>query len=1237
MLNIPDLSSTPIQVFKLKLECWILFLVLVFPALLSAQSYDLKTYDLQSVKSQGYVYTLIQDNHDFLWLGTEKGVVRFDGAVFKRYTVEDSLAEDLTTASTLDSKGRIWFGHFEGGISVYEGNAFKKVVPLGAIGSKISAMAPAPDGSVWAASQNQGLIRIDSNFNYEIFDEGFANMLRLFSLCFSPEGNLVLGTEEGLKIYKYEKGKVKLLKNVDQIPPTKINAVVRRKHRDGGYWVGTEDEGLFCYVPGKNGIEDEIRSLSGESLYGIENVTAIWEEKSRKLWLGTFGQGVQPFVPSSGEQWLEPVRPLLPTDSLGEDVIKSVFQDRFGQIWVGTYGNGLISLSEKDLSVFQVDADTNSKGVNAVFQDRDKNYWFGTDNGLYCVSPNGLGAGSGRYTLSGTLPVSVKQAFTRKDGLPSNQISAINQDEEGLLWIGTKEDGVAYWDGSNERFIPIQYTNQKLGLHVKDIELIGKDSVWIASVDGAHLYDAKEGSGDYFGTRNGIAHNNIYDLFVDKEGILNVATHTNRISRFVGEDIQELIISDKEDIANINCIGQDDDGTMWYGTDGKGLYQSTGDTVNVINTEDGLLSNYCYQTVVDKFGNVWVTHRQGFSRYIPRTKTVITYPNNEHFNFFSNGVADAFRDTYGNIWFATSQGLIRYNWVPTRTRVVPPMLQIDGITVGEKAVSVNEPLDLPYGDYKVSIDFLGLTFMDQKDVVYQYKLDGRDDEWSEITPKTNKTFQGLRDGSYTVMVRARNKFGNWNETPASFSFSISPPWWKTWWFRIMVGLLAALIIFAYVKYRVYRLNKEKAALEEKVNERTLELSDEKKKLEVANLELEKLSLVASETDNAVFIIDKDGNLEWINPGFTRLTGYTFEEIVAIRGGKSFLDTSTNSEISRLVEEVVTNNSSAQYESRLPSKSGKPIWVISTLTPILDEEGKLRKIVIIDSNITDRKQAEEEVQKMNERLEQLVEERTQELAETNLKLSVENEEHVITGHKLKKINRELDTFVYRASHDLKGPLASLLGLIGIVQSEVEGNESANLYLDLMKQRGQRLDNILVDLIGATQVKQSPIKFSRLNLLDETKRVVTEVKDKYEGIETQFELDIDPELTAVTDKLIFRAVLSNYIENSHKYRNTEKEKAHSITRITIEDGNIAISVQDDGTGIPENGQDKLFEMFFRGTNKVSGSGLGLYIVRQAVEKLKGKVDATSEFGKGSTFRAYIPIAPDEKVGTVINSEY
>lgn len=1187
----------------------------LFPTKSIGQALTIDRFSTEEGLSEGYVYTVSEDANGFLWLGIGAGIYRFDGLKFKLYTTRDSLTQDFTTASYLDDRGRLWFGHFGGGLSLLQGDKFSKVLSDKALGSPIVSIGQSPDGMLWAASQQNGLLKIDpesletSQVPIDLED------IAIFSAHIDGS-TLMLGTDDGLYLFGIANGIATLKGQVVETAGREIQTIAPRTK--GGFWLGTKDDGLFEYQPASK----TTTHFGSDQLKGIGNISSILEESPSKIWIGTFGHGFSIFNDSDPERRMVPVQNVNAQDSSQIDIIKVIYKDRFDQVWMGTYGNGMLRIVESEMAIYGVKADTFARGITALFQDSQQHVWIGSQNGLFFLENERTIDFGNQYGTQGNIILKASRRMTTADGLPSNEITSIAEDEKGGLWIGTHRNGIARKAPGADRFEIIPLSSLPLSNMINAIQPMGAGKTWIATQDGAFYHDLERNEAIYFSTRNGLPHNSIYDIFPDTKGRIWFATKTNRVSVYDGESFVPITVTDTGEVTSVNCIAESPDGAIWFGTDGSGMYRFEKDRFDKVGEAQGLSSNYCYQIAVDQLGIIWGAHRKGFSRYIPETETSLIYPNATYLGFEDNTISCTLLDQSGNLWFGSNYGLIHHPWQKARAQIEAPRIMISSIEIGGEAYPLDNGLRLPYGSYQARLTFLGLTFLRQEEVVYQYKLEGRDEDWSEITDITHANFQGLVDGDYTFKVRARNVYGKWNEKPATFEFSISPPFWKAMWFRILVVLAIAGLIFGYVKYRVYRLNKEKEALEQKVEQRTIELKEQKDKLEDANLELEKLSLVASETDNAVFIIDKEGQLEWVNPGFTRLTGYTLDEIRAMQHGKNFLTLSSNSEIGQLIDEVVKNNTSIQYESRLPSKHGETIWVISTLTPILDESGQLRKIVIIDSNISDRKEAEEEVRKINEKLEQLVEERTAELAEANHQLQLENVEHIKTAEQLKATNQELDSFVYRASHDLKGPLASLLGLVSIAKAELTDNEVATRYLDLMERRGERLDTILVDLIEATQVKQAKVELATIQPSELLHEVLEHIKYKSGMSEVDFRVQVDEELEIVTDRKLLRAILNNYIENAAKYRDPQKEKAISETKISLKDGQIHISVKDNGVGIPESAQNSVFDMFFRGTNTVSGSGLGLYIVKQAVDKLGGTVGMDSTEGKGTTFFAVLP---------------
>ncbi|MBK9451364.1 MAG: PAS domain S-box protein [Bacteroidetes bacterium] len=1213
---------------------WTLFAAL-FSALFwgetFAQGFVSKHYDAENGLPVEYIYTLVQDDRGFLYLGTGSGLVRFDGAKFKTLTTADGLADDFITACHKDKTGLIWLGH-EGRVSMLTGSKLSALPDTSSIRSRVIAIASDSYGDVWCASQRNGIFLIDSTKVLKNESNGISEDMMVHSMAIGKVRGveyMLIGTDQGLLVYILKKrGAPQFAYAATKVPATKIQCIVKKASLDG-FWIGTEDEGMLAFEPSQ--LDTSTVAFKYDATIGFpeSNVMSISEGPNRSLWVGSGSQGFfkfwnGPATSSPKTNGLIQVMKSQPSDSIPVQIVKAIYHDNFGNTWLGTYGNGLFSLENQTLSTLRLMEDSTSNlELLCTFEGHGGDFWVGTNRGLYLLGSELVKTSNFKYSLGGIITLPHKLHYTEADGLPSSKITCVLEDKQRNLWVGTRDAGIAVLLNGATKFEARSLSDLSLSNNINALAQ-GKDNLlWIATTDGAFSLDPATGKTNYYGTQNKLPHNNIYDIFSDKSGKIWFATHTNRLAFFDGKNIETREVTDHGEIPNITCIKQDKQGIFWLGTDGMGLYRFDGEKYKQFNKLDGLQSNYVYNLVIDHYGHVWTTHRDGFSRFVPQTGKILTYPSKIYVSKEENPPSSANIDDYGNIWFSTEQGILRYNWDPERNIGAAPRIFLESVTIFDSLYPITEEIVLPYDSYRITFGYLGLTFVNQEDVLYQYKLEGREPDWSPLTKLDQISFQALEDGQYTFHVRACNRFGKCNEASAKIRIVILPPFWKTWWFRGLIFLAVGGIVFAYIRYRIYRLNREKAELEEKVKQRTLELLVEKEKVEKANIELEKLSLVASETDNAVFILDAEGNLTWVNEGFTRLTGLTMDELLAIRNEPEFLNTSSNPRIKDLLSKATKENRSVQYESTLPSKSGTEIWVVSTLTPIFDQDGNIRNIVIIDSNITDRKIAEEKIRQMNAELESQVAARTQELADANESLLIENQEHIKTSEQLKRTNSELDTFVYRASHDLKGPLASLNGLINIAGMELTDNAVATRYLGLMDKAAKRLDGILIDLIEATQVKQRTIELGSIPALVLANTVVEGIKTQQDLSNVEIKLDIDPSLEIVSDETLLNSILQNLIVTSLRYRDPAKPVCELALSIKKLPSTWSITMTDNGLGYNDDVKHRVWDMFFKANNQISGSGLGLYIVKQATEKLNGQVSMETKALEGTKIHLEFPI--------------
>jgi signal transduction histidine kinase len=222
--------------------------------------------------------------------------------------------------------------------------------------------------------------------------------------------------------------------------------------------------------------------------------------------------------------------------------------------------------------------------------------------------------------------------------------------------------------------------------------------------------------------------------------------------------------------------------------------------------------------------------------------------------------------------------------------------------------------------------------------------------------------------------------------------------------------------------------------------------------------------------------------------------------------------------------------------------------------------------------------------------------------------------------LEKTNRELDSFLYSTSHDLRAPVASLLGLINIAKHDIK-DESGQQYVKMMEERVKKLDHIFGDILNYSRNIKTEINLKTFRLGEMVEDVITDVKFN-QGADS-IRLDYDEQIHHIlrTDYYQLKVVLGNLISNAVKYHDSKKPDQFIAIRFEKVDRDVHISVEDNGIGIAPDSQHKVFDMFYRATSEAEGSGLGLFIVQQALEKITARITLVSELGKGSIFTVII----------------
>ena len=411
----------------------------------------------------------------------------------------------------------------------------------------------------------------------------------------------------------------------------------------------------------------------------------------------------------------------------------------------------------------------------------------------------------------------------------------------------------------------------------------------------------------------------------------------------------------------------------------------------------------------------------------------------------------------------------------------------------------------------------------------------------------------------------------------------------------------------------YKLLSDKDALgnalvdmRDRLKRSTDEIKKQAEELKVKNKELQKLSIVASETDNAIIIMDPEGNVEWVNEGFTKLYGYTYDDLIHDLG-TNLSDFSAHPEIGEIMSTCIKDKESIVYSVQDKSKSGQQIWAQTTLTPILDKDGSIIKLVTIDSDICKIKEAEEEISKQRD--------------------------------DLKELNAAKDKFFSIISHDLKNPFSVLLS---VTEALLEGfSQLSDEEKSVSIQRINKSANLLFNLLD-NLLQWSMSQTGRLQYIPEKADLRTIVFGNISLLRMNADnKDIDlstniPEKTYVhADVDMIKTVIRNLLTNAIKFN--KKGGKVEVTALKKHDF-YEISVSDSGIGLSEEDKNKLFRIDVKnktiGTSREKGTGLGLILSKEYIEKNGGKIWVESKPDKGSRFIFTLPAFVQKEVPEVID---
>lgn len=800
-------------------------ILVLFPFILTAQTYHFANYGVRDGLAQSNVSGIIKDSAGFFWLATDGGVSRFDGKHFINYTTENGLADNNVSAIFIDKDNHIWLGHENGTLTKYDGKTFTEIKSrLLPKDKKIYGFFQDRSGSLWISTATAGVIKImdpsrdvKEKMHIKVYSGRDGLSQYVFSTSEDREGNLWFLTDIGIKIYDKSTHQFEFFRP-QNMPLGQISYLTSDK--DQNFLMGTTNGSVFRYkVKSKEfetiiGTEQTINSVPGA---GPNFIYTILEDKKGNIWASGSNHGIYRYNKAN-----KSFTAFNTSNGLAVNKIKCICEDADGNILLGTNGEGLEVFSGEKFVSFSKKNGLADNQVCAICKDRQGNYWFGTNEGITVYNPNAS-------------PEEAYKSITQEQGLPSNNIRAIVHDKYSNLWIGTWGGKVIKYDGAQGRLVSVPALNDIVNNLVACLLVDKKNTLWIGTLEGIVRYDINTQSIKTMRTIDGLVDNDISCLFEDSKGQIWIGTKQRGITVYDGKSYKKFNRENGLNYGSISSIAEDSKHHIWIGTEGGGAFEYDGKTFTSHKAKNGLLSDFITLISLDAKNNLWLGSNKGLNIYDPQTASFTSYTDGDGFTGVETKPRAVYNDDEGNTWFGTVNGAFKYNPKMDIRQATPPLTKLLQFRVNLKDYPVSNDIELSYKENSLTFDFVGISLSNPDGITYKVRLEGYEDDW-RIVKTNSEIYSNLPHNRYTFHLIACNSSGVCSD-PIDIKIRISPPYWKTWWFYLIVfsGIVSGL--FAYIKIRERKLQQEKKILEDKINERTAEVVQKNKELDEINQDI----------------------------------------------------------------------------------------------------------------------------------------------------------------------------------------------------------------------------------------------------------------------------------------------------------------------------------------------------------------------------------------------------------------
>jgi diguanylate cyclase (GGDEF)-like protein len=790
----------------------------------------LSVWTSESGLPQNTIGAIVQTRDGYLWMGTEEGLVRFDGL---RFVVSDRQSAPGLRSAFISSlfeapDGTLWIGTYGGGLYRLRNGRIEAFHPelLGA--DRIREMHATADGAIFIATAGGGLLRIDGEKVTRFTTRHGLPTGRIWAMEDDGAGGLWVATHGGGVVRWRDARVLQRITTREGLPNELARAVLRDP--DGTLWIGTDGGGVAVWRDGA-----VVRVLTTADGLPSNLIRSLHRDADGSLWIGTDGglarwRGVRAEI-------------LRVTDGLPSPIVRTVIEDREGSLWVGTAG-GVVRLSDTRFLSFTRKEGLSVDGIRAILEGSNGRMWAGTETGGLCALQPG--------------PV---QCFTTADGLPHETVYALANSRDGSLWVGTDGGGVARLrDGRFVETIDVR----RGGLpndRVRALVETADGALWISTTSGVtRVHEGKT-------TRvKELEDRQLRPLLAlpdgtllagtDGAGLWRVSEQGARATRIAG--VGHGLESDRVFSLTADAEG----GGVWIGTSGGGLGRldlATG-AVRSLTRRDGLHDDVVFQVVDEGRGrDLWLTSNRGLYR-VSRDRVLAAMKGTpSDLSGVVYGTADgmpsaecnaafpaAIRGRDGRLWVATSRGVAVVDPRANTRNTVPPPVHVEEALIDGSPAPAG-PLRVPPGTQRLDVRYTALSLRAPERVTFRYMLEGYDRDWVAAGANRIAHYTKLAPGDYTFRVSATNEDGVRSNGEATLGVTVDPRWFETWWARLLAVALIVPAIWGAVRLRLAALrarkNEEVARAYDDVRRLAAELEETNRQLAIANVRLRGLSYV----------------------------------------------------------------------------------------------------------------------------------------------------------------------------------------------------------------------------------------------------------------------------------------------------------------------------------------------------------------------------------------------------------